>query len=166
MKSAEYLAAVKAKLNITSDYALAKALKIKKQTASNYATGKNVPGPVVAFRVAEILGDQPAAVIADFEAERAERAGDDDDVKELRAWASKIAGGAASVLLALGILASPNADARLERVSVDDVSIYRVKRRKGRKAGPFDGLARRVKVALRAVCVTLFAGPMPFPSLA
>lgn len=113
MKTADYLAAVKAKRNITSDYALGKALKVSKQTAGKYARGEAIPGPVVAFRVAEILGDQPAAVIAVFESERAERDGRTEEVDELRHWLRKIGGAAASILLATGLGGFPNADATL-----------------------------------------------------
>lgn len=165
MKATEYLAACKAKLNLSSDYKLAKALRVPPNLLSKYVLGKNVPGPVVAFRVAEILGEQPAAVLAEFEAERAERAGDADEADEWKGWAKKIGGGAASVLLALGLAQSPNADAQL-RVAQSADSLYIVSSRKRRRAGPFDGLKRHVKDTLRALDVTLFAGPVPFPSLA
>lgn len=150
MKAVEYLTAVKAKLKITSDYALGKALKVSKQTAGKYARGEAIPGPVVAFRVAEILGDQPAAVIAEFEAERSERDGKPDEADEMKGWARKIAGGAASVLLALGIAHFPNADAQLATAADDSIS-YTSYRSKKKRRGPFDGLARRVMAAARGL---------------
>ncbi len=133
MNTAQYLAAVKAKRNITSDYALAKALKISKQAASGYANGKNIPGPVVAFRVAEILGEQPAAVVAQFEKERAERAGKPEESEEWTDWMGKLA----SILLVAAVGGIPNADARLAQPSkVTDV--YIVSNKKKRRW--FDGL--------------------------
>ena len=123
MKATEYLAAVKAKKNITSDYKLSKALKISTQMASKYARGENIPGPVVAFRVAEILGEQPAAVIADFELERAERDQKEDEVEEWKGFAKKLGGLAATILVALGMGGNSNADARLSHLSTGE-TIY------------------------------------------
>jgi predicted transcriptional regulator len=113
MKTADYLAAVKAQLKITSDYGLAKALKISKQAASKYASGERIPGPVVAFRVAEILGEQPAAVVAIFEQERAERVADEEEASEWREWVKRLGGAAASILLAAGFGGLPNGGADL-----------------------------------------------------
>lgn len=115
MKTADYLAECKSKLNVTSDYKLAKALKISTQLMAKYAKGQSVPGPVVAFRIAEILGDQPAAVVADLEAERAERDGKPEDADYLRGLVRRIAGGAASILLAAGFGGFLNSDANLAR---------------------------------------------------
>ena len=117
MKTSEYIAAVKAKLNVSSDYAVAKALGTSRQRVSGFVNGKTVPGPLTAFKIAEILGDQPAAVIADFEAERAEKMGKDEDLDAWRAVLQqlrKVAGLAGmSILLAAGSAGFSNADARL-----------------------------------------------------
>lgn len=113
MKTQEYLAACKEKLNITTDYKLAKALGVQQSLVTKYLRGQVVPGPLVAYRVAEILGDQPFAVMADFEAERAEKMGKADDVQEWQGIIKKIAGGAMGILLAVGMGFSPNADAQL-----------------------------------------------------
>lgn len=126
MKTSEYLAAVKAKRNITSDYKLSKALGVSESLMSKYQKGTVVPGPVVAFRIAEILGDQPAAVIADLELERAEKTGKADDAEEWRGFAKKLGGMAATILVALGMGGSPNADARLQTLSTDNASIHRI----------------------------------------
>lgn len=117
-----YLSAVKAKLNITSDYALAKALNISRQLASKYARGQTIPGPVVAFRVAEILGEQPAAVIVTFETERAERDGRADEADELRGWMSRLA----SIVLAAGIGILSFGGADLAHSSDVEHSIHRI----------------------------------------
>ena len=113
MNTQEYLSAVKAKLGISTDYKLAKALGVSRQLASKYVLGKNVPGPLVAFRIAEILGDQPSAVIADLEAERAEKGGKEAEAHEWHEIARRLA---ASILLAVGVGSFPNADARLAQV--------------------------------------------------
>lgn len=122
MNTLEYFEAVKVKLNITSDYKLAKALGISRQLASKYATGKSVPGPLVAFRVAEILGDQPWAVLADFERERAENLGNDAEAYEWQDIIKKSAGGLMSILLGLLIFHFPSADAHLRTASSADTS--------------------------------------------
>ena len=113
MKAVEYFAAVKAKRNITSDYKLSKVLGISTQLTSRYTNGQNIPGPIVAFRIAEILGEQPAAVIADFELERAERDQKEDEVEEWKGFAKRLGGLAATILVALGVGGFSNADARL-----------------------------------------------------
>jgi transcriptional regulator with XRE-family HTH domain len=123
MKTAEYLAAVKAKRNITSDYKLAKALGLQQSLVTKYQKGTTVPGPLVAFKIAEILGDQPAAVIADFELERAEKTEKADDAEEWRGFVKKLGGAAASILLVMGLGGFSNADARLVN-QANNQSIY------------------------------------------
>jgi hypothetical protein len=152
MKTADYLAAVKAKRNIVSDYKLAKALSISTQLASKYVKGQSVPGPVVAFRIAEILGDQPAAVVADLEAERAEKMGKEDELEEWRAWlqtARRARGFAgASILLAAGSGGISNANAGLAHAPTVDTAHIVSTRRKRKKAGWFDGLMPSMSLAL------------------
>lgn len=143
MKAVEYIAAVKAKLSIQSTYALGKALKVSKQAARKYESGENVPGPVVAFRIAEILGEQPVAVIAEFEEERAERDGKADEADYLRGVLRRIAGGAMSVLLAAGLGGFLSPDANLAQAETIGGTTHRIRRpqRRSRRAGPWDGLA-------------------------
>lgn len=188
MKATEYLFAVKAKLNITSDYALGKALKVSKQTAGKYARGEAIPGPVVAFRVAEILGDQPAAIIAEFEAERAGRDGKPDEADELTeratiarrlaalfafAWVFGWSGGdgghgalaAASKMLTPEIANSPFATSTYLFAAMLTI-LYIVSNRRKKKAGPFDGLALRVMAAARGLrdSLTLTMAPQLAPA--
>ncbi|CAN7399478.1 hypothetical protein LJR129_002473 [Acidovorax sp. LjRoot129] len=127
MKTLEYLAAVKAKRNITSDYKLSKALNVPSSLIAKYQAGKVVPGPLVAFKIAEILGDQPAAVIADFELERAEKTEKTDDAEEWRGFVKKLGGAAASILLVMGLGGFSNADARLDNRSNNQLDIHRIK---------------------------------------
>lgn len=132
MNTREYLAAVKAKLNLTSDYQLCKALGLPSSLISKYQKGQNVPGPLTGFKIAEILGDQPAAVIADLERERAEKMEKSGDVSDWDGLIKKIGGGAASILLVCSMGLGANADAASSRVSQFEklyiVSIGRLRR--------------------------------------
>lgn len=70
MKPTEYLDAAKARLNIESDYALAKALELPPQSIPAMRKGtRNVPLDV-AFRIAITLEIDPAQVVADLEEQR------------------------------------------------------------------------------------------------
>lgn len=71
MNTLEYLDAVKQKLGITSDYALAARLGVTRSAVSNFQRGVGVFGDDVALTVAEILGVHPLTVIAQANAERA-----------------------------------------------------------------------------------------------
>lgn len=81
MKStAEWLDAVKARLDLPSDYAAAKVLGVTRQTVSGYRTGRATFDDEVAFLVAEILDVNPLEVMV---SSRAERAKNDD---QRHAW--------------------------------------------------------------------------------
>ena len=67
----EFLDAVKAKLGIESDYALAKRLGFPLSTVSNYRTGRRVLDDDAALSVANVLDVHPFVVIASANAERA-----------------------------------------------------------------------------------------------
>jgi len=69
MTSLEYLEAVKERLGITSDYALAARLGITRSAVSKFQKGA-VFGDDVALTVAEILQLNPLVVIASANAER------------------------------------------------------------------------------------------------
>ncbi|WP_223258539.1 alginate lyase family protein [Trinickia symbiotica] len=62
--TAEYLDAVKAKLDIPSDYATAKALGVTRAAVSGYRNGRTVPDDLVCARIASILDIEPMEVIA------------------------------------------------------------------------------------------------------
>jgi transcriptional regulator with XRE-family HTH domain len=123
MKTADYIRAIKEKHGYTSDYAVAKALGVTRQQISQWVNGKNVPSPLIACRIAYILSEQPAAVVADLERERAEKMGKDADVAEWTAVIKKIGGGAASILLAAGLAGFACPDANLAHSSSAD-SLY------------------------------------------
>lgn len=71
MNTLEYLGAVKTRLGIQSDYALAARLGITRSAVSNFVRGKGVFGDDVALTVAQILEVNPLVVIAQANAERA-----------------------------------------------------------------------------------------------
>lgn len=54
----------KEKLNLSSDYALAKKLEIPKTRIGNYRTGYSKPDEEMCFILAEILEEEPQAIIA------------------------------------------------------------------------------------------------------
>lgn len=71
MNTIEYLQAVKSRLGITSDYALAAKLGITRSAISKLQQGGVSFSDDVALSVAEILGVHPFTVIAQANAERA-----------------------------------------------------------------------------------------------
>lgn len=75
MKTDEMLDAAKRKLQITSDYALAKALETSTAKIGQWRTGKRTPDEQACFQIAEILGIEPAAVIAAIRLDREKEPG-------------------------------------------------------------------------------------------
>lgn len=72
MKSTlEYIDAVKIKLDLPSDYAVAKALCVTRAAVSSYRNGRTYLDDLTAVRVAEILEINPMEVIAAANSERA-----------------------------------------------------------------------------------------------
>ncbi|WP_454710700.1 helix-turn-helix domain-containing protein [Cupriavidus nantongensis] len=67
----EYVDAVKIKLDLPSDYAIAKALCVTRAAISSYRTGRSYFDDLTAVRVAEVLGINPMEVIAAANRERA-----------------------------------------------------------------------------------------------
>lgn len=71
MNSSMYLDALRARLNLPSDYATAKRLGISTQRVSNYRTGKQDMAEDLIPKVADLLGVDPVVVYADIAAARA-----------------------------------------------------------------------------------------------
>lgn len=71
MKTTEYLDGVRAKLDLPSDYALAKVLDITRESVSQLRNGKTSMGIETAMKVGEILGVDGHAVYAHGQIERA-----------------------------------------------------------------------------------------------
>ena len=74
MKPAEYLDATKARLNIESDYGLAKALEVPNGNIAGIRKGARFIPLAMAFRIAITLELDPAQVIADLEGQREKNA--------------------------------------------------------------------------------------------
>jgi len=74
MKPTEYLDAAKARLNLPSDYALAKALEMDRQSIPAIRKGERHLPLDVAFRIAITLEIDPAQVVADLEEQREKNA--------------------------------------------------------------------------------------------
>lgn len=72
MNTIEYLDEVKKTLDISSDYALAKALEISKQAVSRYYHKGGGFDDDVARKVASLLGKHPGLVMLDMHRERAQ----------------------------------------------------------------------------------------------
>lgn len=97
MKTTQYLDAVKARLDIASDYGLAKALGVAKQTITHHRQHRAALGDELALRVAVILEIDPRLVLADVHAERAKDHG-------VRAVWRKMADAFASTAAALALV--------------------------------------------------------------
>lgn len=67
MRTKELLKDCKIKLRVSSDYALAKELKIERARISDYMAGRRTPNAYAAVKIAECLGLEPLALIAEFE---------------------------------------------------------------------------------------------------
>lgn len=80
-----------------SDYRTAKELAITHSTMSSYRAGRSIPDDDVCWKVAEGLGISPEAVIAAANAERAQRAQNDEAVGR---WLARWERATAAVLVA------------------------------------------------------------------
>lgn len=76
MNTIDYIAAVKARRGIASDYAFAKHMKISRSYVSAMQSGKEVMSNKLARDFARELDMHPGIVLLDAERERAERGGD------------------------------------------------------------------------------------------
>ncbi|NJD23901.1 MAG: hypothetical protein FIB06_00690 [Betaproteobacteria bacterium] len=70
MKAAEYIDAAKERLNVRSDYAIAKKLGIGRNGIPEIRSGKRALPLEAAYHLAIILDKDPAAVIAELQMER------------------------------------------------------------------------------------------------
>ena len=118
MDTRHYLALVKRRHHIESDYALAKLLEVSRQAVSHWQAGRFTLGNRECFRVADLLGLSPELVVADIEAERAEKAGKDADAEWWKDMRKKLGGALAAAIVGVGISGpSPDANAATARVA-------------------------------------------------
>lgn len=73
MKTAEYLDAIKARLDVGSDYALAKVLGISRESVNAFRNGRSAMGIETCIKVGEILNLDGHAVYAQGQIERAKK---------------------------------------------------------------------------------------------
>jgi hypothetical protein len=71
MNTLEYLDAVKKRLGVESDYAVAKALKMRPSTIAGYRARGGQMDDEIAAKVAQVLGVHPGLVVLDMHRERA-----------------------------------------------------------------------------------------------
>lgn len=69
MNSKDYVEACKIKIGCKSYYKLAKILNILESDLTFYKSGKRIASTYAAFKFAEILGIEPAIVLADIASE-------------------------------------------------------------------------------------------------
>lgn len=96
----EFLDKAKERLNLPSDYALAKALGVSHSCLSNYRSGRSHLDDEKALKVAELLEVDPAIVVSAAHAERARKP------EEKAVWASiyeRLSKGLAVVLVGAGL---------------------------------------------------------------
>lgn len=67
MRARDLIKDCKIKLKISSNYELAKILKIDRARIGDYIEGRRVPNAYAAVKIAECLGLDPLALIAEFE---------------------------------------------------------------------------------------------------
>jgi len=100
MNAIEYLDAAKARLDIKSDYALAKALEITKQDVNQVRKGKKPLTPYLCTRIAITLCLDPASVIADVQSQT------EKNVKRRAFWQSFLSRAVVLLVLVMCTLAS------------------------------------------------------------
>jgi len=101
MLTIEYLDAIKARHNWTSDYRIAKELEISLSLMSKYRNGKSTFGDEICLKVAKLLNINPAQVLIDIAAERTKSS---KAAKILHDTAKQLTSAAASLLLTLSMI--------------------------------------------------------------
>lgn len=124
----EFMDAVKTRLALPSDYALAPVLGITRASVSRFRNGKDAFGDATAMRVAELLGIDPGFVIACAHRERAKT---DAERAVWTAMLEKLGGLAAALLLAPALLLATtesNAQSTASSSQMQMLTIFRTRR--------------------------------------
>lgn len=87
-RTAELLTKLKAFYGVTSDYALAKKMGVTRACVSSWSRGVTFFDDKVSFEVAEVLGLNPAILVASMHVERAERKHDESALNFWRQYAA------------------------------------------------------------------------------
>jgi hypothetical protein len=101
VKTNDYLDALKAKLDLRSDYQLAQTLDTSTAAIGQYRTGKRTMDDYTAARVAELLGMEPLILIAQANAER------EKDSQKAAFWRKYAAGVIGAALVSFGLSITP-----------------------------------------------------------
>ena len=96
----------KEKLGLSSDYQLAKFLNVRGARIGDYRTGRRKPDDEMCFRLADILGEEPAAIIAIV------RLDEEQEPEKVEFWKSKAKKYAASAGIIAALLAGTPAQAQ------------------------------------------------------
>ncbi len=116
MYTSKILDKAKEKLGLSSDYALAKKLDVPKTRIGNYRTGYSTPDLEMCFKFAEILEEEPQAIIA------AVRLDAEKEPSKIEFWKRQ----AQKYALTAGViaaLASPASNAKFEPLMQYQMSI-------------------------------------------
>lgn len=115
----ELLEAAKTAHAIPSNYRLARVLGVTDNTLGNWQSGRSIPNTALAMRLAEMAGRDPAIVVAELAAERAQ----DDDERDLwRGIAARLRqAGMACLVGAVMVLGAPPEARAFEAHSALDV---------------------------------------------
>jgi DNA-binding transcriptional regulator YdaS (Cro superfamily) len=100
MKTSEYIAAIKQKHAVKSDYAVAKLIGVTPAKVCTWGAGSELPGTLNCMKIAEVLECNPIQVLADIEVERAEKAGREAQAQEWKTILERV--GALVVSLFMG----------------------------------------------------------------
>ena len=114
MRTADLIDAAKARQGWPSDYRLGKVLGVTSQTVSQWRSGVSYPELLSIYRLAEFAGQEPAAVVASIEYERAQRNGRSDAAGAWEAMLSRLSTATAAAILG-AVLIGPS-EARAARV--------------------------------------------------
>jgi hypothetical protein len=112
MKTVDYLDAVKRAQGIASDYRLSKNLGVSVQAVSNWRRTGKTPETFTCYLIAQILGIDPARVVADIERERAERSGRTDDAGKWARWIERASATTIAVVLSVWAGLQPAGEAQ------------------------------------------------------
>ena len=104
MNASELIDAARREIPCRSDYALAKYLGVGRQTVSQWRSGVQNPNSLAIFKLAHAARLDPALVLAELEADRAERAGRMPEAVEWRGWVRSLGGVAAALAIGTAIV--------------------------------------------------------------
>lgn len=157
------IAQAKTAINVQSDYALAKALRVTRQAVSFYQAGKRQLDNETAFRIAELLSLDPAIVIAEIEADKATEPG------AREAWNQRLKrlGGVAAMWGIFAVLSASPAPAEARSAAMQhsgisaphnpDLTVFRTAKTRARRC--IAAFGRRIRHVFQNWTRPAFAAP-------